>query len=109
MSLKNSTSKLSHFTLCLFAFVALSFIGTDPIAGQSQGATHDAAWLTPIANIALHDDPITLRSRAEAEKPFTVAGECGAMMGQQNGSFESWIFPVKLFSHLTLDGTRRWV
>jgi glycogen debranching enzyme len=101
VSLKNSN--LSHFTHCLFAFATLSFIGTDPIVGLSQGAPHDAAWLTPIANLALYDDPITLRSRAEAEKPFTVAGECGAMMGQQNGSFESWIFPVKLFSHLTLE------
>ena len=60
-------------------------------------------WLQPIAGFPLSRDPITLRRHVEAEKPFTVAGECGALLGQQNGSFESWIFPVKLFSHLTIE------
>jgi hypothetical protein len=45
---------------------------------------------------------LTLRQHAEAGKPFTVAGECGAFMGEQNGSFEAWIFPVKLLSHFTI-------
>lgn len=60
-------------------------------------------WLQPIAAFPLRHDPITLERHVEAEKPFTVAGECGALLGQQNGSFESWIFPVKLFSHLTIE------
>jgi glycogen debranching enzyme len=102
VSLKRSTSKLRHNALCFLAFAIFVFANTEPIVGQAQGATSNATWLTPIDNIALHEDSITLHSGSEAEKPFTVAGECGAMMGQQNGSFESWIFPVKLFSHLTL-------
>ncbi len=36
-------------------------------------------------------------------KPFTVAGECGTFVGQQDGSFEAWIFPVKLLSHFHID------
>jgi glycogen debranching enzyme len=69
----------------------------------AQNSASSPSWLRPVAGFPLSDDPITLRQHAEAEKPFTVAGECGAMMGQQNGSFESWIFPVKLFSHMTIE------
>ncbi len=31
--------------------------------------------------------------------PFTVAGESGAIFGQGDGSFEAWIYPVKIASH----------
>ena len=99
MSLNNLPAKLSRAFL-VFAAVLFMFNGTDLAAAQE--ASPDGGWLTPIANISLPSDPITLRHRTEAQKPFTVAGECGAMMGQQNGSFESWIFPIKLFSDLTL-------
>jgi glycogen debranching enzyme len=36
-------------------------------------------------------------------QPFTVAGEHGVIVGTQDGSFESWILPVKLLSHLTIE------
>ena len=38
-----------------------------------------------------------------ALKPFTVAGERGVLLGQQDGTFEAWILPVKLLSHLTIE------
>jgi len=51
--------------------------------------------------------PSSLRIARAAElmKPFTVAGETGAVFGQQDGSFEAWIFPVKLLSavHITAE------
>lgn len=70
---------------------------------QSSAMENDQSWLHPVPTFSVDDNPITLRRHTETEKPFTVAGECGAMMGQQNGNFESWIFPVKLFSNLTLE------
>ena len=36
-------------------------------------------------------------------QPFTVAGPRGVLVGTQDGSFESWILPVKLISHLTIE------
>jgi hypothetical protein len=39
---------------------------------------------------------------AEAEKPFTVAGPQGAVLGQQDGKFEAWVWPVKLLSNLRI-------
>jgi len=43
-----------------------------------------------------------IRAHVEPLKPFTVAGEHGVLLGQQNGSFEAWILPVKVLSHLTI-------
>jgi hypothetical protein len=36
-------------------------------------------------------------------QPFTVAGERGVIVGTQDGQFESWILPIKLLSHLTIE------
>src|ERR1700739_1630789 len=44
-----------------------------------------------------------IRAGAETEKPFTVAGERGVVLGQQNGTLEAWVLPVKLLSHLTIE------
>ncbi len=72
-------------------------------AASAQTASPGENWLKPIPAFPIAESPITLRQHVESEKPFTVAGACGAIMGQQDGSFESWIFPVKLFSHLTIE------
>jgi glycogen debranching enzyme len=37
-----------------------------------------------------------------AVKPFSVVGPRGALLGQQNGSFEAWIFPWKILSHMRI-------
>jgi glycogen debranching enzyme len=34
--------------------------------------------------------------------PFTVAGPRGAILGTQDGSFEAWVFPWKIFSNLRI-------
>ncbi len=44
-----------------------------------------------------------IRSHTEALKPFTVAGEQGVLLGQQDGTFEAWVFPVKILSHFTIE------
>ncbi len=43
-----------------------------------------------------------IQAHTEALKPFTVAGERGVLLGQQDGTFESWILPAKVLSHLTI-------
>jgi len=44
-----------------------------------------------------------IQAHAELLKPFTVAGEGGVLLGQQDGTFEAWVLPVKLLSHLTIE------
>ena len=43
-----------------------------------------------------------IRHRTAAEEPFTVAGPRGVVLGQQDGTFEAWVLPVKLLSHFRL-------
>jgi glycogen debranching enzyme len=44
-----------------------------------------------------------IEAHTEVLKPFTVAGERGVLLGQQDGTFESWILPAKVVSHLTIE------
>ncbi len=64
---------------------------------------HAQDWLKPVPAFPVEQRGLVIRQHTEAEKPFTVAGECGAILGQQNGEFEAWIFPVKLLSHLSIE------
>jgi glycogen debranching enzyme len=56
-----------------------------------------------ISSIAFDNAGLVIQAHTETLKPFTVAGESGVLLGQQNGSFEAWILPVKLLSHLTIE------
>ena len=59
--------------------------------------------LSSIPIIAFENGGPVVRAHSESEKPFTVAGERGVVLGQQNGTFEAWVLPVKLLSHLTIE------
>ena len=63
-----------------------------------------ASWLQPVPAFPLADPAsvggLVIHQRSSALQPFTVAGECGAFVGQGDGSFEAWTWPVKLLSHL---------
>jgi glycogen debranching enzyme len=56
-----------------------------------------------IAPISFDTNGPVIRAHAETEKPFTVAGEQGVILGQQNGTFEAWVLPVKVLSHMTIE------
>lgn len=91
------------FVPSLLLIAALSYMSAGHAVAQTAPKDNGQLWLHTVPTFDMADNPITLRRHAESEKPFTVAGECGAMMGQQNGKFESWIFPVKLFSQMTIE------
>src|SRR5581483_7698162 len=38
----------------------------------------------------------------EPRMPWTVAGEHGALLGRQDGSFEAWVWPVKILSNFRI-------
>jgi glycogen debranching enzyme len=46
--------------------------------------------------------PLKIVREAIPSRPFTVVGPRGAILGQQDGAFEAWIFPWKLFSNLRI-------
>ena len=52
--------------------------------------------LQPAPRFPIAANPLTITRAVQAGKPFTVAGERGAILGEQGGGFEAWLFPVKV-------------
>jgi glycogen debranching enzyme len=67
-------------------------------------ATH-AQTFTSIPDLLFDTSGPVIRAHTEALQPFTVAGERGVVLGQQDGTFEAWVLPVKLLSHLTIEAS----
>ncbi|HVW86664.1 MAG TPA: hypothetical protein VHB50_18390, partial [Bryobacteraceae bacterium] len=65
-------------------------------------ATAASAQLHPVPKFAIPRDPLTITRAVEPRKPFTVAGERAAILGQQSGEFEAWLFPVKILSRFRI-------
>src|SRR5579862_6266528 len=57
-----------------------------------------ALTLHPLAAFPIPSGPLAIIRPVEDHKPFTVAGEEGAILGEQNGRFEAWLYPVKILS-----------
>jgi hypothetical protein len=56
----------------------------------------------PVRLLPIHANPLNIQGAVDPMKPFTVAGEHGAILGEQNGVFEAWSFPVKILSHFRI-------
>src|ERR1700728_851160 len=65
-------------------------------------AAAQTGMLRPVDAFPIREDSLAIQRHVEAGKPFTVAGTRGAMPGQQEGTFEAWVLPVKLLSHFTI-------
>jgi glycogen debranching enzyme len=65
--------------------------------GVAQTAT-----LQPIDAFSMKEGRLVIRRHVELGKPFTVAGARGVVPGQQEGTFEAWVLPVKLISHFAI-------
>src|ERR1700723_3156308 len=87
------------------AFVLLLF-GSFTAIPHSNGQTNDAQTNEQslvMTRFPFADSvPLKIVREAVPSKPFTVAGPRGAILGQQDGSFEAWIFPWKIFSNLRI-------
>ncbi len=57
-----------------------------------------AADLQPLADFSKNASSLQILAPCVARKPWTVAGEHGALFGRQNGRFEAWLWPVKILS-----------
>jgi hypothetical protein len=70
-------------------------------SSQSNGQSDDrppALAKFPFENSV----PLKIVREAVPSKPFTVVGPRGAILGRQDGSFEAWIFPWKIFANLRI-------
>ncbi len=66
------------------------------------GAVSFAAELAPLPNFSRPLGPLSITSLSVPERPWTVAGEHGALLGRQDGHFEAWQWPVKILSDLRI-------
>jgi glycogen debranching enzyme len=80
-------------TLC---HVAVLVVAAVPVLAQAPS-------FQPISEFPLDTSGPVIRAHTEALKPFTVAGERGVLLGEQDGTFEAWVLPVKILSHLTIE------
>lgn len=48
-------------------------------------------------------DQLSITRRAISSDPFSVVGPRGAVLGQQDGSFEVWLFPWKILSNMRIE------
>ena len=82
------------------AALLLVIISAIPYVSRAQQAV---STFTSIPAFGFDDSGPVIRAHAEPQKPFTVAGEHGVLLGQQDGGFEAWVLPVKVLSHLTIE------
>lgn len=77
--------------------LAITFACADGPA-QSPPAALSATQGFPLeASSTLH-----ITREVDPVRPFSVIGPRGALLGQQDGSFEGWIFPWKIFSDMRI-------
>ena len=69
---------------------------------MAQSAGSSGVVLKPVEAFKLSGEGPGIRRRVQAGQPFTVAGTRGVVLGQQEGTFEAWVLPVKLLSHFTI-------
>ncbi|HET9087275.1 MAG TPA: hypothetical protein VFN53_07125, partial [Acidobacteriaceae bacterium] len=70
--------------------------------GAGPADANAAPSLSPLQAFPLGQSPMALVQAAVPQMPLTVVGPRGALLGQQDGVFESWIFPVKLLSNFRI-------
>ena len=77
----------------------LLLVGITMLCGMAAAQT---TGLLPVNSFQLKEDGLVIRRHVEAGMPFTVAGTRGVVLGQQEGTFETWMLPVKLLSHFSI-------
>jgi glycogen debranching enzyme len=56
------------------------------------------AQISPLTNFSIANHDLEIVSPCLPTRPWSVAGEHGALFGRQSGKFEAWQWPVKILS-----------
>ncbi|MGB7189660.1 MAG: hypothetical protein WBD10_05955 [Acidobacteriaceae bacterium] len=65
-------------------------------------AAAQTAGFNAVNAFPLRQSGLSIHRHVQAGAPFTVAGTRGVVLGQQQGTFEAWVLPVKLLSHFRI-------
>jgi glycogen debranching enzyme len=81
----------------------LLFLWAGTVWGSAAWAQQAPAALAPLPAFPVTSPDLPRISQATAAiKPFSVIGPRGAILGQQNGEYEAWVFPWKVFSGMRM-------
>lgn len=93
-----STARLLKSTIprvaILFGILSLG------VFAHSQATSFPALPTIHAFPIQHQPEPLSITRHAIPSHPFSVVGPRGAVLGQQNGSFEVWLFPWKILNHV---------
>ncbi len=62
-----------------------------------------ALLLHPVARFPMPASPLAIARSTHFGTPFTVEGEHGAILGEEDGHFEAWNWPVKVLSRFRIE------
>lgn len=79
---------------CLVSLMSL------PVFAQIVSQEVESSSVIPVSRFALPSVALSIDQAAQPRKPFSVEGETAAILGRQDGSFELWVFPVKVLAHV---------
>jgi glycogen debranching enzyme len=81
----------------------LTLLGILSVAGPALPQTgFPQLAAVPVFPFQSSPEQLSIQREAVASRPFSVVGPRGAILGQQDGSFELWLFPWKILSHLRI-------
>src|SRR5271155_2170519 len=92
----NSKSLKSGRTVRILALLGMLCL-TRPMLSQSQLQPLPALPSFPLQS---PQNSLSIQREAVPSRPFSVVGPRGAVLGQQDGSCELWLFPWKILSDL---------
>ena len=64
----------------------------------AAGTAAAQAQLHPVEPLAAPGGGLRIARPVQTSQPFSVCGPDGAILGRQDGTFETWIWPVKILS-----------
>ncbi len=83
------------FALLVFVACAVTLVSQQPLP------------FTAVPAFPLNANPLKIERAARPNQPFSVVGQRGAILGQQDGTFELWLLPVKVLHNARLTARLR--
>jgi glycogen debranching enzyme len=106
-SVPNDPSQEMFRTTCLSGdgmnrtILCLALIAICSVGGKLEAQTAPPA-LPVLTNVTQQPSPLAISREIVANKPVSVVGPRGALLGEQDGKYEAWIFPWKIFSGMRI-------
>jgi hypothetical protein len=88
------------FCSSLAGVVVMALLGFPPVCAQSAKPTPPV-----VKKFAIADNPIQFSQPVRRGKYMESAGRRAVLMGREEGTFEAWVYPMKVAHNLRLDFT----